>query len=185
MSSNHVYHRAPIVRLFDKVLLSGFVIISFVVYAIRERLARPDTIAAEPKTSTDTQNNLPNQQGNPNSTISEAMPTAVVIPTPLADSPFGQSHYADGVYNGPTVNVYYGLVSVQATVKNGSIVDVQFLQYPNDRRTSIRINSFAMPYLQQEAIQAQTANVNLISGATLTSEGFVMSLDAALKSAAN
>jgi uncharacterized protein with FMN-binding domain len=75
------------------------------------------------------------------------------------------------------------LVQVQATVQNGKIADVQFLQYPSDRRTSQQINAFAMPYLQQEAIQAQSANVNIISGATLTSEGFAMSLQSALASA--
>jgi len=185
MSSSHSYHHAPITRIFDKLLLSGFVIVSFVVYAIHERLTRPDTNPADGKSTVNTQAGFPTQSANPNSTISNFLPTQVVMPPPLAESSTHKIHYADGVYNGPTVNVYYGLVSVQATVKNGSIVDVQFLQYPNDRRTSIRINSFAMPYLQQETIQAQTANVNLISGATLTSEGFVMSLDAALKSAAN
>jgi len=77
------------------------------------------------------------------------------------------------------------LVKVQATVQNGKIADVQFLQYPSDRRTSVEINTQAMPWLQQEALQAQSAHVNIISGATFTSEGFAMSLDAALKTAKN
>ena len=47
------------------------------------------------------------------------------------------------------------------------------------------INNQVMPWLTQEAIQAQSANVDLISGATLTSEGFVTSLQAALQSAKN
>ena len=81
--------------------------------------------------------------------------------------------------------MYYGLVEIQVTVQQGKIANVNFLQYPNDRNTSVRINSIAMPYLQQEAVQAQSAQVNVISGATLTSEGFMMSLDAALKSAKN
>jgi uncharacterized protein with FMN-binding domain len=62
---------------------------------------------------------------------------------------------------------------------------VQFLQYPSDRRTSQRINSIAMPYLRQEAIQAQSAQVDIISGATLTSEGFQASLQSALQAAHN
>jgi uncharacterized protein with FMN-binding domain len=57
------------------------------------------------------------------------------------------------------------------------------LLYPNDRRTSIRINATAVPDLQQEAIQAQSANVDIISGATLTSQAFVQSLQVALNSA--
>ena len=50
-------------------------------------------------------------------------------------------------------------------------------------RTSQQINAIAMPYLQQEAIQVQSANVDIISGATLTSEGFQMSLQSALANA--
>jgi uncharacterized protein with FMN-binding domain len=75
------------------------------------------------------------------------------------------------------------LVQVQAKVQNGKITAVQFLQYPTDRRTSQQINAIAVPYLQQEAIQAQSANVDIVSGATLTSEGFQMSLQSALANA--
>ena len=74
-------------------------------------------------------------------------------------------------------------MQVQATVQNGKIAQVQFLQYPTDRRTSQQINAIAVPDLQQEAIQAQSANVDIISGATLTSEGFQMSLQSALANA--
>jgi len=107
----------------------------------------------------------------------------VIQSQPTATS--NQGLYKDGVCTGPQIDAYYGLVEVQATVKNGKISDVQFLKYPNDRRTSVRINNIAMPWLQQEAIQAQSAYVNIISGATFTSEGFAMSLNAALKSAKN
>ena len=96
-----------------------------------------------------------------------------------------QATYKDGTYKGPQVDAYYGIVEVQVNVQQGKIANVQFLQYPQDRRTSAQINSIAVPDLQQEAIQAQSANVNIISGATLTSEGFMMSLNAALNSAKN
>jgi uncharacterized protein with FMN-binding domain len=74
---------------------------------------------------------------------------------------------------------------VQAVISNGKIVDVQFLQYPNTHGTSIRINSQAMPYLTQEAIQSQSANVNIVSGATDTSIAFQQSLAVALTQAKN
>ena len=70
-------------------------------------------------------------------------------------------------------------------IQNGKIVNVQFLDYPHDRRTSQMINAQAMPWLTQEAIQAQNANINIISGATLTSEAFANSLQSALSSASN
>ena len=117
-----------------------------------------------------------------------ALPTAVP-PTnvpPTATNPnivLQNGQFKDGTYTGPVVDAFYGLVQVQAVVQNGKIENVQFLQFPNDRRTSVRINSFAVPRLQQEAVQAQSANVNLISGATLTSEAFQMSLQYALNQA--
>lgn len=91
--------------------------------------------------------------------------------------------YKDGQYTGTVADAYYGNVQVQATVQSGKIVDVQFLDYPNSHGTSIEINSIAMPYLKSEAIQAQNANVNVVSGATQTSEAFIQSLSAALQQA--
>ncbi len=72
-------------------------------------------------------------------------------------------------------------MQVQATIQSGKIANVQFLEFPSDRRTSVEINNVAVPYLEQEAVQAQSANVDVISGATLTSEAFMMSLQNALE----
>jgi uncharacterized protein with FMN-binding domain len=91
--------------------------------------------------------------------------------------------YKDGTYTGSSVNVYYGNVQVQAVVQGGKITAVNFLQYPNDRSTSRYINSQAMPLLQQETLQAQSARVSGVSGASDTSQGFVQSLSAALAQA--
>jgi uncharacterized protein with FMN-binding domain len=87
------------------------------------------------------------------------------------------------VYTGSVADAYYGLVQVQATIKNGLITDVAFLSYPNDRSNSRYINGQAMPTLTQEAIQAQSANVDTVSGATATSGAFQESLVVALASA--
>ena len=88
--------------------------------------------------------------------------------------------YADGSYTGSPADAYYGMVQVKAIIRNGQIADVQFLQYPNDRDTSRAISAQAMPLLTQEAIQAQSAQVNGVSGATETSGAFVQSLASAL-----
>jgi uncharacterized protein with FMN-binding domain len=68
--------------------------------------------------------------------------------------------------------------------QTGKIADVTFLDYPQDRGTSVRINSYAMPQLIQEAITAQSANVNGVSGASDTSSAFQQSLASALSQAA-
>ncbi len=91
--------------------------------------------------------------------------------------------FKNGTYTGPVTDAYYGNVQVQAVVKNGQISDVRFLQYPNTHSTSVYINQQAMPMLTQEAISAQSANVNIVSGATATSEAFIQSLSAALAKA--
>jgi uncharacterized protein with FMN-binding domain len=111
-----------------------------------------------------------------------AAPTAEVTATSAATST-PSSGYKDGTYTGPVLDVNWGYVQVQATIQSGQISNVQFLQFPSDRRTSQRINSIANPELEQEAIQAQSANVDIITGATLTSEGFQQSLQAALNQA--
>jgi uncharacterized protein with FMN-binding domain len=91
--------------------------------------------------------------------------------------------YKNGTYVGDPADAFYGTVQVQAIVQGGRITDVQFLNYPRDRQLSQNINSQAIPILVQEAVQAQSANVQLITGATLTSQAFVQSLQSALAKA--
>ena len=112
-----------------------------------------------------------------------ATPTPAPAPTPVATTNTGK--YKNGTYSGPAIDAYYGIVQVSAVVQNGALADVQFLQYPSDRSTSVRINSQAMPRLKSEAIQAQSASVNGVSGATATSDAFKQSLSAALATALN
>jgi uncharacterized protein with FMN-binding domain len=93
------------------------------------------------------------------------------------------NQYKDGTYTGSIANAYYGNVQVAVTISGGKITSVKFLQYPDTHSTSVIINQQAMPYLQQEAIQSQSGNVQLISGATLTSQAFIQSINSALSQA--
>lgn len=88
--------------------------------------------------------------------------------------------YKDGEYIGDSVDVFYGNVQVKAVIQSGKIVSVQFLQYPSDRSESQSISQQATPMLAQEAVSAQSGNVDVVSGATQTSEGFIQSLQSAL-----
>lgn len=103
--------------------------------------------------------------------------------TPFRSQLTAQGTYTDGSYTGSAEDAYYGTVQVNAIVTNGKIDDVQFLQYPNTRNTSRTINNKAMPILTQEAIQAQSAEVDGVSGATFTSQAFIQSLASALAQA--
>ncbi len=108
---------------------------------------------------------------------------------PLTTPPAGQNPtpvgrtYKDGTYTGDPADAYYGNVQVKATVAGGKVTEVQFLDYPHDRRTSQMINMMATPLLRSEAIQTQTAQVDIISGATQTSQAFIASLGSALSQA--
>jgi uncharacterized protein with FMN-binding domain len=96
-----------------------------------------------------------------------------------------QAKLKDGTYTGPVTDAYYGNMQVQANIQGGQLASVKVVQYPSDRRTSRRINSQALPMLQQEAISAQSASVDTVSGATLSSRAYAKSLAGALKQAAS
>jgi uncharacterized protein with FMN-binding domain len=96
-----------------------------------------------------------------------------------------QAKLKDGSYTGPVTDAYYGNMQVQANIQGGQLASVKVVQYPSDRRTSRRINSVALPMLQQEAISAQSASVDTVSGATLSSRAYAKSLAGALKQAAS
>jgi uncharacterized protein with FMN-binding domain len=100
-------------------------------------------------------------------------------PSIIATKP-AAGQYTDGSYIGSSADAYYGTVQVKAIIQNGKLANVAFLQYPNSHENSILINGEAMPLLTQEAIQAQNAQVDGVSGATFTSEAFKQSLASAL-----
>ena len=102
--------------------------------------------------------------------------------TPGATSPSG-STYKNGTYTGNVADAQWGVVQIQVVIQNGKITSVQFLQYPNERNRSVQINSYADPILINEAIQAQSTKVDIVSGATDTSNAFIQSLSNALSQA--
>ena len=91
----------------------------------------------------------------------------------------------DGSYTGSEADAQWGLVQVKAVISQGKITDVQFVEYPSDRSRSRYINSVADPELTNEAIQAQSAQVDVITGATDSSEAFMRSLADALSQASS
>ena len=161
-----------------KVALSAGFIIASVAYALwqnfgaRESLASASQAAQTPPATTNTPITI--------TTSEPSQPKPIVAKAP-PKKPAGE--YADGSYTGTAADAYYGIVQVQAIIRGGKIADVRFLQYPNEHDNSRRINSEAMPLLTQEAIAAQSARVDGVSGATATSEAFAESLASALAQA--
>lgn len=110
-------------------------------------------------------------------------PSNVTPSSTSSAGPSGSGAYKDGSYTGSVADATWGNVQIKAVIQNGKITSVDFLQYPSDRSRSISINAYADPILSQEAIQAQSAQVDLVSGATDTSNAFIQSLTDALAQA--
>lgn len=179
-----------------KVLLSSILIVVFAVYVAIQRIGGSNDIyitsssnggkqslALGPSNQTpasQTPVSVPNGESVGNSPqVTNPNPAPVTTPA-KGQTPVNASGYKDGQYTGSVADAYYGNIQVQVTIQGGKITDVQFLDYPHDRGTSVRINTQAMPVLKQEAIQAQSANVDVVSGATQTSGAFNQSLASAL-----
>jgi uncharacterized protein with FMN-binding domain len=84
---------------------------------------------------------------------------------------------------GDTIQTRWGPVQVRVTLKNGKITDVTAVSYPSDNPRDQEINSYALPQLRREALAAQSARIDSVSGATYTSDGYRQSLQSALDSA--
>ena len=121
-----------------------------------------------------------------NVTIQAATPTPtphvlnVTSPTPTIQL---ISKYKDGTYDGSIEDAVYGDLQVEVVISSGRIVDVTELKYPNDNHTSIAINRQALTILRQEAIDRQSAEVDLVTGALDSAPAFKRSLENALNKA--
>jgi uncharacterized protein with FMN-binding domain len=84
---------------------------------------------------------------------------------------------------GSVASTRWGPVQVELTVADGSISDVSVVQYPDNNGKDQQINARALPVLIQETLDAQNAHIDMVSGATVTSEGYLESLQSALDKA--
>lgn len=85
--------------------------------------------------------------------------------------------------DGPVVDTRFGPVQVAVVVADGILVDVVALQLPSGDRESGQISEYAAPRLEEMALAAQSAEIDVISGATFTSQAYAESLQAALDEA--
>jgi uncharacterized protein with FMN-binding domain len=87
------------------------------------------------------------------------------------------------VVQGSVARTRWGPVQVAVTISGGKITDVRALQQPTGNGRDQEINSYALPQLHDQAIAAQSAQLDGVSGATVTSDGYIESLQAALDAA--
>lgn len=84
---------------------------------------------------------------------------------------------------GDAIDTRFGPVQVRITLSGKKITKVDVLQYPSEGARDMEISSAALPELNQEAIAAQSAQIDAVSGATFTSDGYTRSLQSALDKA--
>jgi uncharacterized protein with FMN-binding domain len=86
----------------------------------------------------------------------------------------------DGTATGPRIETDYGPVQVRVSVREGAIIDIEALILPSHHERSRWIAANLVPRLRQRVLSAQTADVDVMSGATFTSGGYLRSLQSAL-----
>ncbi|MFE1310136.1 FMN-binding protein [Streptomyces sp. NPDC058755] len=103
--------------------------------------------------------------------------------TSSSSSPTAGSSSGTKRVTGDTVQTRWGPVQVRVTIESGKLTDVTAVSYPQDNPRDQEINSYALPQLRREALAAQSAQIDTVSGATYTSDGYRQSLQSALDSA--
>jgi uncharacterized protein with FMN-binding domain len=84
---------------------------------------------------------------------------------------------------GDSADTRWGPVQVRITVTNGKVTSAEAVVYPTENGRDQEINAYAIPELNQEAVSAGTADIDAVSGATYTSDGYKTSLQSALDQA--
>lgn len=88
-----------------------------------------------------------------------------------------------GTFTGGVAQTMWGPVQVRITVSGGKVTDAQAVVVPSGNMRDVSINQYAVPILNQEAVQASSAQIDAVSGATVTSDGYIASLQSALDAA--
>jgi uncharacterized protein with FMN-binding domain len=86
-------------------------------------------------------------------------------------------------YTGDSVDTRWGPVQVAITVSGGRITKAEAVVYPSGNSRDQEINAYAVPQLNSEAVQSQNGNIDAVSGATVTSDGYIQSLQSAIDQA--
>jgi uncharacterized protein with FMN-binding domain len=113
-------------------------------------------------------------------------PTVIAVTTtaaPSSSSSSSASSSSTKSATGDAVSTRYGPVQLKVTVSGGKITKIEAVQLPSNDPKSSQISSYAEPQLSQSALSAQSANIDAVSGATYTSDGYKTALQSALDNA--
>jgi uncharacterized protein with FMN-binding domain len=148
--------------------------------AVHKRSARPASTA---KRSTTAATHRPSPTSAPTRTAPHRTTTTAVAPKPAPKPSPTAAKATSVVVNGRGVYTRYGVVQVQITISQHRITKATAIAYPHGSGQTDQINAYAVPQLNSETLQAQSAQIDTVSGATYTSNGYRSSLQSALDSA--
>jgi uncharacterized protein with FMN-binding domain len=113
-------------------------------------------------------------------TTGSASAGATGSPSPGGTPASGGTSTGTRTVTGGAADTPFGPVQVKVTVTDGKLTSVSAVDYPVESRRDEQINAYAIPVLNQEALAASSANIDMVSGATYTSTGYIQSLQSAL-----
>ncbi len=117
------------------------------------------------------------------STTPNAGGASSTTPSAGSSSSTGTDPSRSGSYTGDAVGTRWGTVQVRITVKDGSVISAEAVEYPTGNPKDRQINAYAIPQLNDEVVSAQSASIDAVSGATVTSDGYITSLQSAVDQA--
>jgi len=158
-------------------IVTGVTVVG-VAWLLNYKVAAHQLTALPPASPTQGPGNLASPSPSPQATPPSASPSATPTPSP-SPSPTA----LNGTFTGTDVPNRFGDVQVRVVISNGRITDVQAVRLPTDRAESAYISQQVGPWLRTEVLQAQSANIDIISGATYTSQSYAQSLESALQQA--
>ena len=172
-----------------KIVIAVMSTISGLVLLFSYHTSTNSDAATSPTPDRDANGTAPTAAGQTTPNAGEATSSGTADPTPSASpsapssAPSSGGGSSSGTFTGDAVNTRWGVVQVQITVENGTITAADAVEYPTGNRKDQQINAYAIPQLNSEAMAAQNAAIDAVSGATVTSDGYITSLQSAVDQA--
>ncbi|NUU06503.1 FMN-binding protein [Leifsonia sp. C5G2] len=163
--------------LFTVILVVMGATVGLKLYGVGEQVAAAPAASTSTSTGSAGTSGTGTTTGSGSSTASGPAATATATPTP---SPSASTATTTKTVTGSAVDTRYGVVQVKVTFSGTSITAVDTVQAPSGNGRDIEINQQALPMLEQEVLASQSANIDTVSGATYTSEGYIRSVQSAI-----
>lgn len=160
--------------LFAVILVTMGATVGLKLYGVGEQASSAQTsVHVSTSASGSTTSTSPSATSTPSASAS-------ATPSATASAPAASAASGTTTVTGSAVDTRYGPVQVKVTFSGTTITAVDTVQYPSESGRDVEINSQALPILQQETLSKQSAQIDTVSGATYTSEGYIQSLQSAI-----